>query len=70
MAKNRKLKGSQSLAQERMINEIKLRGGPGRTGTIHPRRPMSAKHNPMRSMKSVTASNSKPLYGGRLEIIS
>jgi hypothetical protein len=44
-----------------MIKERKLRGGPGRTGTIQPRRPMSAKHNPMRRMRSVTAGNSKPL---------
>jgi hypothetical protein len=49
-----------------MINERKLRGGPGRTGKTQPRRPMSAKHNPMRSMRSVTGSNSKPLYAGEI----
>jgi len=52
ITRNVTLKGSQSLATERIIKAKKPRGGPGRTGKMDPAMPTSARRNP-RMMKTV-----------------
>jgi len=44
--KNVALKGSQFLAYERMSREMKVNGGPGMIGKMHPIKPETAKINP------------------------
>jgi len=46
------LNGSQLLAYERIINDKKLSGGPGMSGKMQPRSPISATTNP-RMIKAV-----------------
>jgi hypothetical protein len=41
-----RLKGSHPFTRERRIKAAKLRGGPGRKGIKHPRKPATARMNP------------------------
>jgi hypothetical protein len=52
-----KLKGSQPLAYESIINDKKLSGGPGMSGKMQPRSPISATTSP-RMIKTVIVARS------------